>query len=196
MGPAGMHLVRPRRLFRPRRVRRGALLQGARPADGASLAARAAAGRARRVRVRLVLRAPLGRLSRDADARLRADRLVGRVPVGRRHRRQQRPRRRLAVGVAGAEAARTTCSSLACTVAGAGLLVAHAARAVRLWRCARSRDSPLRAEAIGIDVRAPAVARLRARRHGRRASPARSSRSPRERSRPRRSASASRSTAS
>ena len=52
------------------------------------------------VGVRLVLRAALRRLARHADARVRADRLGHRLPVGRRHRRQQRPDRRLAAGAA------------------------------------------------------------------------------------------------
>ena len=51
--------------------------------------------------VRLVLRAPGRRLSRDADARVRADRLVDRVPVGRGDRRLERPRRHLARRVPG-----------------------------------------------------------------------------------------------
>jgi branched-chain amino acid transport system permease protein len=37
-----------------------------------------------------------GRLSRHADARVRTDRLVDRIPVGKRHRRLEWPRRRLA----------------------------------------------------------------------------------------------------
>ena len=62
---------------------------------------RRARRRARRGdRVRLVLRAPVRRLPRDADARVRADRLVDRLPVGQRDRRLQRPGRRLAGRVA------------------------------------------------------------------------------------------------
>ena len=44
----------------------------------------AARRRRRRGALRLVLRAALRHLPRDADARIRADRVVGRVPVGRR----------------------------------------------------------------------------------------------------------------
>ena len=57
---------------------------------------------------------------------------------------------------------------LACTVAGCGLLVRmlHAPIGLALRG---SRDSPLRAAAIGIARAAPAVDRLRRRRHGRRA---------------------------
>ncbi len=47
-----------------------------------------------------VLRPALRRLPRDADARVRADRLVDRLPVERRHRRLERRRRRLARRVA------------------------------------------------------------------------------------------------
>ena len=60
--------------------------------------ARAFPGRRRswRADLRMVLRAPVRGLSRDADARLRTDRLVHRVSVGRSHRRQQRRDRHLA----------------------------------------------------------------------------------------------------
>ena len=50
--------------------------------------------------MRLVLRSTLRRLSRHVDARLRTDRLVDRVPVGRRHGRQQRIAGRVAAVVA------------------------------------------------------------------------------------------------
>ena len=53
--------------------------------------------RGRRAGVRLVLRAALRRLSGHADARVRADRLVSGVPVGRRDGRQQRHSRLVAV---------------------------------------------------------------------------------------------------
>ena len=53
-------------------------------------------GGAWRTAVRLVLRAAVRRLPRDADARFRADRLVDRLPMGRVHRRQQRHYRRVA----------------------------------------------------------------------------------------------------
>ena len=66
-------------------------------ADGASgCSRRRSRPGSRGVAVRLVLRAALGRLSRDADARLRADRLVDRLPMGRADRRRQRHSRRLA----------------------------------------------------------------------------------------------------
>ena len=69
---------------------------------------------ARRAGVRLVLRAAVRRLPRDADAGVRADRLVGRLPVGRADRRQQRHGRRVAVGLAGAARPPTTTSTLGC----------------------------------------------------------------------------------
>ena len=50
----------------------------------------------RRARFRLVLRAPFRRLFRHADARLRPDRLVDRLPMDRRDGRRQRHHRRLA----------------------------------------------------------------------------------------------------
>ena len=59
-------------------------------------AARPAAGPARRGGVRLLRRAAVRRLFRDADAGLCADRLVDRVPVGRGDRRRQRHSGRLA----------------------------------------------------------------------------------------------------
>ena len=87
--------LRARRLVRHWRLRRGARLQArladarrtrdrARRSDGGGRAARCVRGASRR------------RLPRDAHARLRADRLVDRVPVGRCHRRQQRAGRHLA----------------------------------------------------------------------------------------------------
>ena len=103
--------------------------------------------------LRLVLRAPVRRLSRDADARLRADRLVDRLPVGRGHRRQQRPGRHLARRPG--SPTRRVYYYLTLALCGAGIAL--------LWRVLFSpfgyalragRDSPLRAEAIGIDVRA------------------------------------------
>ena len=81
---AGRHaFVRPRRLFRARRLWRGAAGEMAGGADGACARGGAAGRAGRRAAVRLVRGAALRRLSRDADARLRADRLGGRVPVGR-----------------------------------------------------------------------------------------------------------------
>ena len=93
----GRHgVVRPRGLLRPRRLRRRAAPQAGGPAHARRLRARAGGGRAGRLRVRLLLRAAHQHLLRDADARLRPDRLRDRAPVGRRHRRRQRHAERLA----------------------------------------------------------------------------------------------------
>ena len=89
-------LVRPRRLFRARRLWRRVPRQGGGIADDRLAAARPAAGLARRRRVRLLRRATVRRLFRDADAGVCADRLVDRVPVGRGDRRRQRHFERLA----------------------------------------------------------------------------------------------------
>ena len=89
-------LVRPCRLFRARRLWHRLPRQDGRPADDRLPAARPAAGLSRRRDVRLLRGAAVRRLFRDADAGLRADRLVGRVPVGRGDRRRQRHSGRLA----------------------------------------------------------------------------------------------------
>ena len=109
MGPAGMHSFGHAAYFGLGAYGAALLRQALGLPMELSLLARAAGRRARRLRLRLVLRAALGRLPGDADARLRADRLVGHVPVGRVHRRQQRPDRHLAGGVAGAPSRPTTC---------------------------------------------------------------------------------------
>ena len=166
MGPSGMHSFGHAAYFGLGAYGAALCFKGARPADGSLARARAAARRARRVRVRLVLRAPLGRLPGDAHARLRADRLVGRLPVGRAHRRQQRPGRHLAVGVARAEDRRTTYLTLAFTRARLRPARAHAARADRPGA---ARQPRLAAARRGDRHRraAAAVDRLRRRRHGR-----------------------------
>ena len=96
-GPGRHAFVRPCRLFRPWRLRRSAAGQVRRDCRcwARSLLAPLVAAR-RRAAVRLVRGAAVGRLSRDADARLRADRVVDRVPVGERDRRLERRRRHLA----------------------------------------------------------------------------------------------------
>ena len=100
MGPAGMVSFGHAAYFGLGAYAAGAAAEARRPADGSG--ARAGAARRRRLRrgLWLVLRAAVGRLSRHADAGLRADQLVDRLPVGFAHRRQQRPVRRLAVGLA------------------------------------------------------------------------------------------------
>ena len=65
----------------------------------AALPARLASGGLGRGADRRLRGAPLRHLSRHDDARRRADPLRGRLPMGRRDRRRQRHRRRLAVGL-------------------------------------------------------------------------------------------------
>ena len=94
---AGRHgVVRPCRVLRARRLRSRAALSALAATHGGGPARGAAGGGGGRAALRLVLRAPLGNLSRDADARAGADRLVGRIPVGRGDRRLERPGRHLA----------------------------------------------------------------------------------------------------
>jgi branched-chain amino acid transport system permease protein len=104
-----------------------------------------------RVRRRRLLRPGIGRLPRDADARFRADRLVDRLPVGRCHRRVQRRRRRLAGAVAREQDRLLLVrAALAGTALAAIAWIAHTPFGYTLRAC---RDSPLRAAAIGIDIR-------------------------------------------
>ena len=106
------------------------------------------------VAVRLLLRAAVGHLSRHADAGLRADRLGGRVPVGGADRRRQRRGRRVAVALGG--------RARGLLLPRAGILLhggrAGAARESSIapfgYTLRAGRDSPVRADAIGIDVRA------------------------------------------
>src|SRR5476651_2783981 len=94
---AGRHaFVRPRRLFRARRLWRGAAGEMAGRADGLRARSGAADRARRRAAVRLVRRAAVWSLSRHAHIGLRADRLGGGVPVGKSDRRLQRRDRRVA----------------------------------------------------------------------------------------------------
>jgi len=83
-------LVRPRRLFRARRLRGGVSRQDGRAADDRLLAAGPGARACRRRPVRIFRGSIVGRVFRDADAGVRADRMVDRVPMGRGDRRRQR----------------------------------------------------------------------------------------------------------
>ncbi len=94
-------LVWTRRLFRPRRLWRGARAEAAPSADGGRARRRACAWSRWRAGLRLVLRAALRRLFRHADPRLRPDRLVDRFSMDGSHRWRQRPRRRLAERLGG-----------------------------------------------------------------------------------------------
>ena len=128
----------------------------------AAMLARADAARpARRARcwpglaaapVRRVRGAAVGRLSRHADPGLRADRLGGRVPVGRRDRRRQRHPRRLAAAWAARRRRRSTgCRSRSASAA--TLLLRRVLYAPFGYALRAARDQPLRAEAIGLDPR-------------------------------------------
>ncbi len=151
-GPGGHAFLRPRRVLRPRCL--CCRLAGAegRLADGGRAAGRAAGGRPRGGGVRLVLRAAVGRVPGDADAGVRADRLVDHLPVGRLHRRQQRPDRRLAGGLAEPTRRRTTTLVLV-LVAGGVLALRRILFSPFGYAMRAGRDSPLRADAIGIDVK-------------------------------------------
>ncbi len=96
---AGRHAVlRPRRLFRPRRLWRGAAGEMARPSHGPRACRRAHRRAPRRAAVRLVRGAAGRRLSRHDHPGVRADRLGAGVSVGGFHRRLQRRDRHLAAG--------------------------------------------------------------------------------------------------
>jgi branched-chain amino acid transport system permease protein len=140
-------LVRPRRLLRPRRLRGGAGGEMARRADAGWAGGGAAAGGARRRAVRLVLRAAVGRVSRHADPGVRADRLVDGVPVGgpdgRRQRHPGRGRRR------GRRATTTWRWRWRC---GRALALREIIFSPFGYALRAGRDSPVRAEAIGLNV--------------------------------------------
>ena len=182
---AGRHaFVRPRRLFRPRRLRRrAAAARAGLPMEVALVARRRCVGRARRAAVRLVLRAAVRRLPRDADAGVRADRLVDRLPVGR-----SSPAAATAWSASGRRLARrparlllpdARCSSASACVLLRRMLFSpfgYALRAGARFAAARRRDRHRRA--------AHAVGRVRRRRRCSPAWPARCSRSRRAASRP------------
>ena len=142
-------LVRPCRLFWAWRLWRRVPRQDRRPADDRLPAARPAAGPCRRGGVWLLRGATVRRLFRDADAGIRADRLVDRVPVGRGDRRRQRHPRRLAGKMGGGTGEFLLAVDRRGRVRGCGLRIivfspfGYALRATR--------DSLLRSEAIGID---------------------------------------------
>ena len=172
MGPGGMHSFGHAAYFGLGAYGAALLVKCSRLPMAVALLLAPLRGRARRAAVRLVLRAPVRRLSRDADARLRADRLVDRLPVGDAHRRQQRPGRHLAgarrldrqAGLLPADARAARSPACCCC---ARILFAPFGYALRAGR-----DSPLRAEAIGIDVKRVHWIGLRHRRHVRRRWPA------------------------
>ena len=123
------------------------------PMPAAFLAAPVVAG-AGRLRVRLLLRAAHQHLLRHADARLRPDRLRGRAPVGRGHRRRQRPAQRLAAPAGWPRRAATTTGRS--PPASSGLLAAPAASTASPFGLTLRavRDHARRAEAVGVNIRA------------------------------------------
>ena len=160
------HVVRSRRVFRHRRLRQRAGGGTPLPVRG-SPRARAGRGERRGARVRLVLRAPVRHLPCDADARVRADRVVDRVAMGRGDRRIERHHRRLAAGCACRIGRDSITSCYARVAAGLVALVMHALTPFG-YALRGSRDSPLRAAASGIDVRARSGSGARTRRRLRR----------------------------
>ncbi len=104
MGPAGMHSFGHAAYFGLGAYGAALLVRIARAADGDRTGRGAAGGGGRRVRLRLVRGAAVGRLPGHADAGLRPDHLGHHLPVGQFHRWQQRPHRCLARGMAGGQA--------------------------------------------------------------------------------------------
>src|SRR5262249_11115633 len=159
---SGRHaFLRPRRLFWPRRLWRGAdgeVFGGADPGRTHGRAARGAHGR---VAVRLVRGAALRRLPRDAHACLRADRVVDPVPVGGRHRRVLPHSPRLAAtagpppsGPLSPVPRRPAFFLPALAIVVAGVLILRRVLFAPFGYAMRAgRDSALRAEAIGINVK-------------------------------------------
>ena len=95
-GPGRHAFLWPCRLFRIRRLWRGAVGEMACRVDGSGARRRAFRGAARRAVVRLVLGATLRCLSRHADFGFRPDRMVDRVPMAGSYGRIERRARHLA----------------------------------------------------------------------------------------------------
>ena len=103
-GAGGHALFRPCCLLRAGGLRRRAADAEGGLADGGRAGGRTAGRWLGRSGVRMVLRSFVGRLPGNAHARVRADRLVGHLPVGRTHRWQQWSDWRLAGSLAGRQA--------------------------------------------------------------------------------------------
>ena len=112
--------------------------------------------------VRLVLRAALRHLPRDADARVRTDHLVGGLSMGPAHRRLERHDRHLASLVAGSRKPRFISATLLVCVAGAARLALARVLAVRL-RSARLPRRPAARRSPRHRRRPAAVERVRRR---------------------------------
>ena len=157
MGPGGMHSFGHAAYFGLGAYGAGLMVKFlAAPMPVALLAARRC-GAGGRAAVRLVRGAALRRLSGDADARLRADRLVDPVPVGRRHRRLQRNSGHLAAERRSTLAA-AYLSAHACAGGrrSAGRCVGSCSRRsamrcarVAIRRCARKRSASTSSACIG-----------------------------------------------
>ncbi len=152
MGPGGMHSFGHAAYFGLGAYGAALLVKWLAAPMGVALAAAPVAGAARRAAVRLVRGAAVRRLSRHADARLRADRLGDGVPVGGVHRRLQRRDRRLADRAVRHALGAYYLLTLALAVVGV-LLLRRILFAPFGYAMRAGRDSPLRAEAIGIDVK-------------------------------------------
>ena len=194
MGPGGMHSFGHAAYFGLGAYGAALLVKFlALPMPAALRVAPLVAG-AGRAAVRLVRGAALRRLSRDAHARVRADRLGHRVPVGEPHRRLERRARRLAdravrqprsayflLTLALRGRAACCCCGACCSRRSATRCGPAATR-----RCAPKRSASTSSACIGSASPSPARSA---------GSPARCSPSPRARSRRRPSRSAARSTA-
>jgi branched-chain amino acid transport system permease protein len=147
-GACGHAFVWPRGLLRPGRLRRSAAGARGGPAHGSCFAAGAAGGGAGRAGVRLVLRAAVGRVAHHAHAGVCTDHLGRVLPVGQPDRRQQRHHRRVAFRLVG-QGARFYWLTL--TLVALGVLLLRRVLLAPLGYALRAgRDSPLRAEAIGM----------------------------------------------
>ena len=163
MGPGGMHSFGHAAYFGLGAYGAALLVKWLAAPMGVALVAAPLARRSRRAAVRLVRGAAVRRLSRDADARVRADRLVDRVPVGRVHRRLERRARHLA-GAAVRPAWRVLsadarCSpSPACCCCGACCLRRSAMRCApaAIRRCARRRSASTSSACTGSHSPSPA----------------------------------------
>ena len=115
-----------------------------------AIALRRRAGEPRRRGVWLVLRAAQRRALGHADARLRADRLVARVPMDRRHRRRQWLDRRLAVRLPSPRRRASSGSVWSSARLGATALARAAVLAVRLCAARRCATTKRARRRIGL----------------------------------------------
>ncbi len=167
MGPGGMHSFGHAAYFGLGAYAAGLLVKFLALSMPPALLHRASRRRRRRAAVRLVRGAALGRLSGHADARVCADRLGHRVPVGGPDRRLERRARNLADRAVRDPRALLPAHPGADRRRRAGAL-AHAVRAVRLCDAGRPRFAAAR-RGHRHQRQARALDRLRHRRRRRRA---------------------------